>query len=117
MLHHCGGRDPPLAGPVPESGNTAAWVEMHLKVSRNLRALFAGHTSSLLESCAIGADREARAALLELNLEALEHLSTPPFGDGANRADVAQESCGRLMRRRRAPARWRCRCTVRSLGT
>ncbi|CAJ1454296.1 unnamed protein product [Effrenium voratum] len=91
MLHHCGGRDPPLAGPVPESGNTAAWVEMHLKVSRNLRALFAGHTSSLLESCAIGADREARAALLELNLEALEHLSTPPFGDGANRADVAQE--------------------------
>ncbi|CAJ1339354.1 unnamed protein product [Effrenium voratum] len=118
MLHHCGapegqrakgGRDPPLAGPVPESGNTAAWVEMHLKaslfkkVSRNLRALFAGHTTSLLESCAIGADREARAALLELNLEtwtggakmmswlsALEHLSTPPFGDGANRADVAQ---------------------------
>lgn len=27
-----GGRDPPLAGPIPESGNTAGWVDVHLKV-------------------------------------------------------------------------------------
>ena len=29
------------------------------EVSRNLRALFAGHSTSLIESCAVGADREA----------------------------------------------------------
>eukprot|EP00435_Cladocopium_sp_Y103_P074394 s24_g48.t1 len=84
FLHRCGGRDPPLAGPVPESGNTAAWVD----VSRNLRALFAGHSTSLIESCAMGADRETRAALLELNLESLERLSS---GDGLGRVDVQQE--------------------------
>ena len=105
-----GGRDPPLAGPIPESGNTAGWVDVHLKVqswqklagihdmgwagmgiftvcqqecvssaltdfpslapqvSRNLRALFAGHSTSLIESCAMGADREVLLLLLLLLL-------------------------------------------------
>eukprot|EP00930_Biecheleria_cincta_P002849 TRINITY_DN10382_c0_g1_i1.p1 TRINITY_DN10382_c0_g1~~TRINITY_DN10382_c0_g1_i1.p1 ORF type:complete len:1759 (-),score=371.24 TRINITY_DN10382_c0_g1_i1:14-5290(-) len=90
VLHECGGRDPPLAGPLPESGDSNAWVELQLKASRNLRALFAGVGAALPESCAISADREARAALLELNLEALQQLGSSD-GDGHGRADVAQE--------------------------
>ncbi|OLQ11172.1 hypothetical protein AK812_SmicGene5021 [Symbiodinium microadriaticum] len=89
VLHDCGGRDPPMAGSVPESGNTAAWVDLQLKASRNLRALFAGY-GSLPESCAIVADREVRTSLLELNLEALEHLASAD-GDGHGRVDVVQE--------------------------
>ncbi|CAK9072509.1 Uncharacterized protein SCF082_LOCUS35655 [Durusdinium trenchii] len=84
ILHHCGGRDP---GELPEFGNTTAWVDVHLNVSQGLRALFA-ENASLPETCAAGADREVRAALLELNLEALERLST---GDGHGRIDVLQE--------------------------
>ncbi|CAE8593763.1 unnamed protein product, partial [Polarella glacialis] len=92
-LHSCGGRDPTLAGPIPESGDSAAWVDLQLKASRNLRVLFAGFTSipGVGSPCALAADREARAALLELNLEALEQLGAPGDGDGRGRADVAQE--------------------------
>eukprot|EP00931_Biecheleriopsis_adriatica_P048244 TRINITY_DN27879_c0_g1_i1.p1 TRINITY_DN27879_c0_g1~~TRINITY_DN27879_c0_g1_i1.p1 ORF type:complete len:1796 (-),score=448.97 TRINITY_DN27879_c0_g1_i1:65-5374(-) len=89
-LHDCGGRDPPLAGPLPMPDDTTAWVDLHLKASRNLRVLFAGVSASLPESCAVGADKEARASLLELNLEALQQLGGR-HGDGHGRADVAQE--------------------------
>ena len=40
-----GGRDPPLAGPIPESGNTAGWVDVHLKVQswQKLAGIRDGH--------------------------------------------------------------------------
>lgn len=64
-----GGRDPAF-GPIPAPDDAAGWLEVHLKVSQNLRRLFGASGSS--DGCP--ADREARAALLELNFKALEQL-------------------------------------------
>eukprot|EP00443_Scrippsiella_acuminata_P089336 CAMPEP_0115429882 /NCGR_PEP_ID=MMETSP0271-20121206/30752_1 /TAXON_ID=71861 /ORGANISM="Scrippsiella trochoidea, Strain CCMP3099" /LENGTH=1216 /DNA_ID=CAMNT_0002855081 /DNA_START=83 /DNA_END=3729 /DNA_ORIENTATION=+ len=85
----CGGRDPPLEGPLPANDDTEAWVDLQLRTSRNLRGLFAGGRSGQ-GPCNELADLAARLAVLEMSLEALEHLSAED-GEAPGRADVAAE--------------------------
>lgn len=80
------------------------------QVSRNLRALFAGHSTSLIESCAMGADREVLLVLLLLLWPLIPPLLTFPFHADARRADgVEFRRLGtpERRRRRRCGARWR----------
>lgn len=86
-VHACGGREPSLEGPLPEVRDKEAWISLQLRASQSLRHLVVGD-SNAHTLCPGLENSELRLALLEANLEALEHLAAD---DASGRASIADE--------------------------